>query len=128
MSLRAMTAEDVVNLKLIHHKYYRNEFNFPDFQEKFLNCFVVESDGEIVTAGGVRLITEAVALTDKSFHKIVRRDALRDLLSACAYTTSLEGFTEVHTFIQDYNWKKVLLNNGFRPTKGEALVFQLGDK
>ncbi len=128
MSLRAMRGYDMVDLKMIHHKFYREEFEFPDFQEKFLNAFVIEKDGEIITAGGVRIIAEAVALTDLSFDRRIRKEALQELLEGCAYTAGREGFDQLHAFIQDHSWKQVLINRRFKPTKGEALVFQLGER
>lgn len=123
MNLRAMTREDLNELYRIHNKFYKDEFEFPDFQRQFLNAFVIEHDGTIVTAGGVRKITEAVAITNKELSIIERADGLRELLGALIYTAHSEGFHEIHAFIQDENWKKVLLKSKFKRTKGEALVF-----
>lgn len=125
MILRAMKEEDLERLERIHNKYYKNEFPFPDFTSHFLNAFIVENEGLIVTAGGLRVITEAVAVTNKELNINERAEGLGKLLSALAYTAHRDGFNEIHAFVQEERWKQVLLNRQFKKTKGEALVFSV---
>lgn len=125
MQLRAMKEDDIRKLKRIHERDYKNEFEFPDFEKFFLNAFIVENDDkEIITAGGLRIITEALAITNKKINVIDRASGLQDLLTAMVHTAHRDGFNEIHAFVQDEKWKKVLLHRQFKECKGQALVFQ----
>src|SRR5258707_944915 len=74
---------DIDAIRVIHGKYYADQFSFPDFFHHFLCSFVVENDEkQIVAAGGVRLITESVLITDKSLSAMKRVRALRYVLGA----------------------------------------------
>lgn len=120
-----MKEEDIRRLREIHCRYYKDEFTFPDFTSHFLNAFVIENEGSIVTAGGLRVITEAVAITNKDLEIKERAEGLHKLLEAMVYTAHRDGFNEIHAFVQEERWKRVLLNRQFKKTKGEALVFSV---
>jgi hypothetical protein len=122
--IRELRPDDLDRLKLIWDKYYSNEFSFPDFN-KFLVAYVVENEGKIVTAGGIRTIIECIALTDKSLPVRERYDGLGYILNASKYFTLRHGHDQLHCFIQDETWMKHLLNFGFKFTKGDSLVLEV---
>jgi len=121
--IRAMREEDLEILKKIHEEYYKDEFCFPDFTDKFLWAFISTNEcGEIIVGGGVRLIAEAVFITDKRQPVRVRRDALIDSLGACSYIADKDGYDQIHAFVQESCWLEHLFKVGFEPTKGNAVV------
>lgn len=123
MTIDRLTLEDIGRLRVIHEKYYNEEFSFPDFTNKFISHFVVSDDsGDIICGGGVRTILESLIITDKSFSVRDRREALYKVLQASLFAVSRCDYNELHAFIQDEVWLRHLKNVGFKETKGKSLV------
>ncbi len=128
MNVRAMVPEDIPRLREIHSRYFKNDFEFPDFVNGYLCAFVVEENGEIITASGVRTLAENVLITNKSgdFSIAERREALLKILDVSQYICQRYGYNQLHAFvINDENWTRHLNDYGFHPTKGKALVLDL---
>lgn len=125
MNIRSIKEGDIEKASIIWEKYYKEEFTLPDFIDKFLCSFVVEKYDEIVSIGGVRLVTESVVLTNKDFSVRERREALYKILEASAYITKSNDFSQLHAFVQDESWHRHLLKVGFNNTKGKSLVLEL---
>lgn len=126
MNIRVISHSDINTLKLIHEKFYKHEFEFPNFFNHYLSAYVViDDDGLIITGGGVRVITEAIAITDKDYPIKARREALMSMLQASMFTANVQGFDQLHVFIQDNKWMRHLKRVGFNNTKGQALVLNL---
>jgi DNA-binding phage protein len=123
MNIRTITPQDIYKIKQVHQQFFSDEFDFPNFFDKFLNVFVVENDKEeFILAAGVRTITESVAITDMSKSVRQRREALYKALHASLYTCGRLGYDELHAFVQDEIWKSHLEHAGFESTKGQSLV------
>jgi len=121
-----MNPNDINKLRIIHEKFYREEFQFPDFFRRYHAAFVIEDDlHNIITAGGIRPIAESVAITNKDMSVKVRREALHELLKAHMYATMQCRYDQLHCFIQDETWLKHLQRVGFHTTAGQALVMEL---
>ena len=125
MNIRSLELEDVEEIRRIHEKFFEGEFEFPDFLNNFLCSFVVKKDKDIVVAGGVRMLAEAILITDKEYPIIERRKALHQALDACAFITKRADFSQLHAFVKGDNWIRHLGKVGFSPTKGHALVLDL---
>lgn len=129
MLLRELKVDDTEELRKIHEKFYKHEFDYPDFFHRFICSFVVfDGDQQIISAGGVRPILESVIITNKDLSVRDRRAGLYSILNASAYFTEKSGFNEIHAFVQEPTWQKHLEKIGFKPTKGQSLVIQIGDK
>jgi len=123
MNIRPITPFDVLRIRRVHEKYFNEEFEFPNFFERFLSAYLVEDDKEqIIAACGVRPIAEAVLITNKDKSVRVRREALFKILHASMFVCNRLGYDQLHAFVQDDSWKKHLENVGFEPTKGQSLV------
>jgi hypothetical protein len=120
-----MTPEDIIPLKMIHHKYYRDEFDFPEFEKHFLNAYVVEQDEDIITAGGVRQIAEVVGLTNKGISVRKRKEALEHLLSASVFTADVNNYNSLHAFVDSGDWENQLRKTNWSPIKGKGLIFHI---
>jgi hypothetical protein len=126
MNIRALKESDLPLLRAIHAQHFSEEFEFPDFVSKFLCCFAVEdSDGNIISAGGIRPILELVMLTDKSESARKRHNAMFNILSASSYFARQGNFDQIHGFVQGQEWENILRKVGFVPTKGNALVLNI---
>jgi hypothetical protein len=125
--LRCYKESDVEKLLAIHEKHYRHEFEFPELKDpKFIGKFVATDDFDNpICFGSVRLIAEAVAITDKCRSVLERREALIKILQASKFVADGFGFDQLHAFIQDPTWERHLKKNGFKECKGRALVTDL---
>lgn len=122
MNIRPFQGSDVNQLKKIHEMYYKNEFSLDDFCQKFVDFFVIEDDGIIVSAGGVRTIAESVIVTNKAISNRIKRAALYQMLEAQLFSCKNNNFKQLHAFIQDEKWKQHLITKaGFKECKGDAI-------
>lgn len=118
--------DNLKQVKEIHEKHYKEEFNFPDFCHKYIDLFSISNDdGKVICAGGIRTILESVIITDLSLPKTERVKALQIMHQATTFATSRLGYSEFHVFIQDSNYERQLIKSGFVPTKGKCLVYKV---
>lgn len=123
MNIRSLEKVDFYKLEQIHKRYYKKEFDLPDFMEKYICAYTVHNGNDIpILSGGVRTIAEIVALTDKSRNAKEKYKALYKLLDACMFSCHKYGYEQFHAFVQDEEFLHTLLNRGFRKTKGVAVV------
>ena len=124
--MNRFSEHDLDELKLIHRKFYEDEFSLSDFLSH-LNGVTIrnEEDGSIVLCGGIRPIIECVLITDKSKSVRERRYALHRLLEIARYATKSTGHNQLHAFVQDDNWERHLGRAGFNRTRGQALVLDI---
>lgn len=123
--IRAIRSSDFDQIKDIHEKFFAHEFSLPNFTDHFLLAYVVEDDGRIITAGGVRTILETVVITNKDYSVKDRRGALVKMLEASVFSASSYKYDQIHAFVQDKNWQRHLEKEGFHSTKGNALVLEI---
>lgn len=127
VTIRAFSPGDLDWAKDIHYNQYRQDFEYPNFLDKYHYAFTVIDDktDAIVTAGGIRPIAEIVALTDKDLPERVRVEALYKLLTAIKYAGNELKYDQLHAFIQDREFIHHLLKKDFRVTSGVALVHDI---
>jgi len=126
MNIRLAKEYDLEKIKNLHERFFKDQFEFPDFS-KFFNTFIVEdSKKEIITFGGNKLIVEAVAITNMNYNLQDRYEALEKLLTALSLQVAVEGYDQLHCFVQgNESWLRRLKKHGFKSTKGNALVLEL---
>lgn len=123
--IRALEHKDLARLKEIHEKFYKKEFNFPDFTKHFICAYVVEEDGRIITAGGIRTIVECIVITDKDLTARERYYGLGYILNASRYFTEQSNYDQLHAFVKDITWEDHLIKKGFNKTEGQSLVLEI---
>lgn len=123
--IREIRESDLSELKEIHNRFYKKEFLFPNFKDHFICAYVVEKNGKIITAGGIRTIVECVAVTNKDLSVRERIEGLTYLLNASKYFTERNGYSELHAFVKDPNWEDILVKKGFSKTEGQSLVLEI---
>jgi len=126
MRYRGLNPSDIIELQRIHEKFYKEEFELPDFFKGFLSSFVVTDDEDSpIIIGGVRSIAESVILTNKDMSASDRREALYGALKISIFSSSRFGFNQLHAFIQDEKWLNHLKKVGFKETVGKSIVLNL---
>lgn len=121
MIVRQFKEDDLNQLTKIHEQFYKHEFSLEDFCQQFIDFFVLEEDNQIICAGGVRAIAEAVIITNKDAKMEHKKHALYQMLHAASFSCKNHGFKTLHAFIQNKAWERRLIKNGFARTKGNAL-------
>lgn len=125
MIIRQLTQGDEKELRYLHAQYYYPEFSYPDFR-KFIATFAVCDDSNhIISAGGIRPIAESIIITDKFRSKRERIEALIKVLGISQEICTQNGLDQLHAFIQDNKWERVLRAYGFNNCKGNALILQV---
>lgn len=118
-----MFRRDLEAVKVIHEKYYNEEFPFSDLNN-FMASFVVIDDktDKVVTAGGIKTIVEGIIVTDKDLPIETKQSALLNTLQIMTNMTKQAGYNQLHVSVQDERWMRHLIKHGFKPTKGTVLV------
>jgi hypothetical protein len=122
--IRSFEPTDLDELKCIHEKYFKNQFNFPDFMN-YICVFVIEDSQGIITAGGIRDIAECTALTNMSRSPTDRIKALYQLLDASTFVCRKVGYDQMYVWSQNSKYTKRLMKNKFRPPQGQTLILDL---
>jgi DNA-directed RNA polymerase subunit N (RpoN/RPB10) len=113
MNIRAMTIQDMDSVNELHDKFFGHQFDKTDFMKNFLNAFVIENEGSIVMAGGVRPIAEAILVTDKEANPHTLGKALLEALEVSRYTCRRFNIEFLHAFVKDHRYEKHLIAHGF---------------
>ena len=121
MIIRNFQDSDLEQLKIIHERYYKEEFSLGEFQQNFLGLFSAIENDKLICVGGVRTIAESIMVTDKSFSVRQRRDVLLKMLQTQSFITGRSGYNQLHAFVQNESWENQLISYGFKPCKGNAL-------
>lgn len=126
MMCRSFNPNDFNTIKQIHEEYYANEFSFEEFLDKLYCSFVVTDEHDtIITAGGVRTISELVLVTDKAFTPKIRREALLEILKTSMFYAKKHGYNSLHATGQDDVWLEQMKRYGFRELVGKMLIMDL---
>jgi phosphoribosylformimino-5-aminoimidazole carboxamide ribonucleotide (ProFAR) isomerase len=113
MLARAMTEKDIPQVIDLHNKFY-SQLECPDFMNGYLNAFVIpNSTGEIVIAGGVQPLAEAVLVTNKDVNIVAIGKALVEALEICKYTCRKFYIDELHAFVSFDDYARHLERRGF---------------
>lgn len=126
MLIRTFTVEDLKRVEEIHARYFADEFELPNFIEGFLGSFVIEDKDEVILVGGVRVIAELLCVTDKSQPAKKRVIALKEATRAGKFICKINSLDQLHCFVQGEKWTEQVKTVDFRPTKGQALVIDVG--
>lgn len=125
MNIRELRPSDIDELRKIHASYYSCEFEFPDFLNNFVCCFVVtDTKDNIISGGGVRLIAESVILTNKDYTADERRKALYQVLDASEFIARKADFHHLHAVTDNAKWIQHLSKVGFQ-LRGNVLALKL---
>jgi len=125
--IRSLLKDDFDKVKEIHEKFYKTEFDLPNFLDKYLCAFAVEDEdtNEVISLGGIRTIVESIVMTNKDFSPRDRRKALLEILAASLHFTEKFKYNQIHAFVQESDWEHHLRKVGFKDINGKGLVLSL---
>src|SRR4029077_13259256 len=112
--IRAIEQNDFGTIHEIWKKYYETQFPFPDFMNYLCAFVVCDDQNRIVTAGGIKLMAEALLITDKNMPLMTRSKAFREMRAALEFMARTRDFNNLYAFIKDDpSWSTILKRVGF---------------
>ena len=127
MIVRGLRADDLEKLRELNSKHFPND-SFPDFGSLHSVLVVCDSDGSIISAGGVTLIAEGVLVSDMDKSSVKRGKALIQQLTHMGMTCSNLGqpYLMIFESNDDEVWVKALKTYGFE-SAGKAFYKKVSD-
>jgi hypothetical protein len=120
--MRTLMPSDIDYVRIIHERDYP-DLDFPNFYS-LMSAFIIEDDnGEMIMAGGVEAIGEALLITDKTKSRIKIGKALVEAQRFAMFTCGLFNIRELHAFVTDQEYAKHLIQHGFK--KREETVLRM---
>lgn len=121
LRIRKLHRLDVPDLRKIHERDYPELEFFLD--RPLLSAFVIEDErDEIVLAGGVEGIAEALLLTNKEQSRIKIGKALVEAQRHCLFTCGRHNIQELYAFVTDNDaYVKHLVKHGFEKREDTVL-------
>lgn len=122
LKIRALQLDDIAKVRKIHERDYP-DFDFPIF-DALLTAFIIEDENnEIIMAGGVEPIGEALLVTDKTKNPFKIGRALVEAQRCAMYTCGRFNIRELHAFVTDPKYASHLIQHGFE--KREETVLRI---
>ena len=125
MIIRELKPEDEFEVLRIYNEYF-DHLEYPDFYDKsIVPCpFVVtDDDGKLILAGGVKLIAEAVVVSDQDRSKKDRFEALLQALGSTIFIAQGMKHQKIFVFVQgNEKYVQTLQKFDFKPLDAKLLV------
>jgi hypothetical protein len=129
MEVREVRLNDKIEIDKIYHAYW-NHNEYPDFFNRrvFPCSFVVTDENEIILAGGIKIIAEAIVITDRGFSTRDRQEALLQAMGSSVLVAKDLGFKQIHAFVNnDEYYVKHLQKFGFKLINAKLLILDVGE-
>lgn len=120
VKIRSVKRSDLNQIAELHKLYY-SDLEFPDF-DNLLAGFVIEDENEeMVMAGGVEAIAEALLISNKSMSNIKLGRALMEARRFALFTCASYRIRELYAFTENEEYKKHLIQHGFHERQEPVL-------
>lgn len=130
MIIRSPDYRDKPDIDRLYKKFFANN-EYPDFlNEAIFPCpFVVtDNDENIILAGGVKPIAEAIIVSDQEQPVRVRFEALLQALGSTVTIARGMRFQQIHAFVNnDEKYVRALQKFGFRLIDAKLLILDFGE-
>lgn len=121
---RALTPNDINEVRRLHELHY-SDFDFPKFEELICGFVIEDEKNEIVMAGGVEAIGEALLVTNKEKSRIKIGKGLVLAQNISNYICWKANIRELHAFVTDDNYAQHLIQHGFEPRNEKVLRMRI---
>lgn len=120
LKIRALKPSDLDYIRMIHERDYP-DLDF-SLQRPLLSAFVIDDENdEMIMAGGVEAIAEALLVTDKTKSRIKIGKALVEAQRFAMYTCGIHNIRELHAFTTDKQYASHLIQHGFHEREEQVL-------
>lgn len=133
MIIRPVGWSDKIDIDRIYQRWYSDN-EYPPFWEsndasKFQCSFVVtQKNGQLIIAGGVKLIAEVIFLTDKDLPVRTKFEGLLQALGSSIVIAQGMKYGQLHAFVNnDEQYVKHMKKFGFKNLEAEVLMLDFGE-
>jgi hypothetical protein len=123
MKIRSYRASDQGEVERIHRTFHKDGFVLPDFSKAIRWVVIEDNDGKLVAFAALNSILESIMILDLERTDRVKHDALKSLITTAIFTAEVEGYDQIHAFVQGEFAEKLKTHFSFKKCKGEALYF-----
>lgn len=112
LTIRAYTPKDWDEVRKLHERYY-DQFELPPFPS-CLNAFIIEDENkEIVMAGAIEKVAEAMLVTNKAKSQVKIGKALVEAQRCSMFTCKVNGIRDLYAFVDMDVYARHLIKHGF---------------
>lgn len=123
MNARRLTPEDVEAVKAIHDKHHDFAWQEPRLD---FGTIVIEKDSQIIGAGHLRPIVEAVMILDKDASLRDKSLALKMMINQSIVDAHHLQLNEIHAWVKEPNFVAELKKHyGYEEPRGTSLVLRI---
>jgi hypothetical protein len=120
---RPVMPRDIDKIRKVHERWYP-DLEMPDFDDMFSAFIIEDENNEMIMAGGVQMLAEALLVTDKNKSRIKIGKALVVAQGACLHTCQEFGIKELLALVDNEDYARHLIRHGF--VHRDQLVLSLG--
>jgi hypothetical protein len=124
LKTRNVIPNDLNRIRELHELYY-SEFEPPDFNHVWRGFVIEDESNDIVMAGGVEIMGEALLVSNLTKNRIKLGKALVVAQGACAYTCNRLGIRSLHAFVNNPEYARHLVKHGFQERFEQVLRMRI---
>jgi|SRR5882672_8457429 len=110
----------------LHSKYFTSEFKIPELRNISSARVVKDEQGKVIASGFVKLLTEAIIVTDLKANETTRIKALDLLVSELLDWCIEHEIEQVHAFVNSSFSRILMRRYGFKHVPAISMVMDLG--
>lgn len=109
----------------LHDKYFSSEFAIPEMRNISKARTIKDENGRVIASGFVKLLTEAIIVTDLKSNEIVRIKALDLLMGELLDWCVEHEIEQVHAFVNSSFSRILMRRYGFKHVPAVAMALNL---
>lgn len=126
MRFRATESKDLERIDEIYRAFHQDSFGIPSIKDSVGDGVVVSDSDEVIAFGMNRVLLEGILVLDWEASPRDKIQALKLLISESGISAKKVGIGEVHAFVQDPEFKRLLIKHfGYRPCIGDAIYMEV---
>jgi hypothetical protein len=114
------------NFDTLYNKHFEGKFPLPSLANTTDAHDIIGSDGKVIASGVIKLLAEAIIVTDQSAPKKSRVKAIDILLANMLVWCGANKVEQVHAFVEAPFDKTLIKRYGFEKVDAIPLVLNLG--
>ena len=124
--MEVLETTDLAPFVELHEKYFSHEFSLPDIKNISKARVIKDENGRTIASGFVKLLTEAIIVTDLKANEVTRIKALDLLMSELLDWCVTHEIEQVHAFVNSAFSRILMRRYGFKHIPAVSMVLDLG--
>lgn len=124
--MEILETTDLAPFAELYDKYFSHEFALPKLRNISSVRLIKDEQGNVIASGFVKLLTEAIIVTDLKSNEIVRIKALDLLVAELLDWCVTHEIEQVHAFVNSTFSRILMRRYGFKHIPAVSMVMDLG--